>query len=125
MAQEGTNEICSTASSAEDVNSEDGPYWRGDSGHGSEEVEEEGLEEEVGGEEGLEEEVGGEEEGLEEEVGVEEEVGGEEVWLEEEVLETTIVERMEQMKLRSGEERQEELDVERMSGSCHDRACLR
>ena len=50
------------------------------------------------------------------------EVGGEEVWLEEEVLEATIVERMEQMKLRSGEERQEESDV---SGSCHDRACLR
>ena len=111
--------MCSTASSAEDVNSEDGPYWRGDSGQGSEEVEEEGLEEEVGGEEeGPEEEVGGEEEGLEEEV------GGEEVWLEEEVLEATIVERMEQMKLRSGEERQES-DVEGMSGSCHDRACLR
>ena len=100
--------MCSTASSAEDVNSEDGPYWRGDSGHGSEEVEEEGLEEEVGGEE----------------EGLEEEVGGEEVWLEEEVLEATIVERMEQMKLRSGEERQES-DAEGMSGSCHDRACLR
>ena len=49
------------------------------------------------------------------------------MWLEEEVLQTTIVERMERMKmkLRSGKERQEESDVEGMSGSCHDRACLR